>query len=110
MAHVLRTTHNFRHAKSGKRLLGPMSKDELENAMIKIIQADQLQTYKKELDAFHSDEKPKDGTMWLDKTNNVIRLSGRVMSDNLTFDEQFPILLSSKGELANDCKTGAGFC
>lgn len=45
-------------------------------------------------------EAPADGIIWFDSETGIPRLSVRVISENLTFDKQFPILLSPKGDLA----------
>lgn len=74
--------------------------DELDAAMIQLIQMDQSKTFAKEWKQYSKNECFTDGTIWLDPTHHILRLRGRVVSDNLTLDEQYPILLSRHGHLA----------
>lgn len=99
VAMFLRAINNFKGSKQ-HRIIGPLSSSELEKALLLMVRADQYQTFRSKVDAFNSTEVPVDGTMWLEPETKILRLSGRVRSDNLTFDEQFPMLLSPKGDLA----------
>lgn len=101
MAYILRAISRFK-AKSNREQVknhGSLTSDELEDATIALIRMDQNCSFKKELNEIENASQ-KDGTIWLDTNNQILRLSGRVLSDNLTFDEQHPILLSPKGDLA----------
>lgn len=98
MATILRSVNNFRSRK-GRRKIGPLSLDELHQATIKLVQIDQGLTFPKELNALLANEQCENATIWLDSRNKILRLSGRVQSDNLTFNEMYPILLSPKSEL-----------
>lgn len=100
MATILRSINNFRAAKNGSKMIGPLTNDELHKALIKLIQMDQKLSFAKELNALDANEQCENATMWLDSHNSILRLSGRVQSDNLTFNEMYPILLSSGGHLA----------
>lgn len=103
MAYILRAINCFKHKAEPKVLkhCGPLSNDELDQATIVLIKMDQALSFKKELnDILNAEVSSKDGTMWLDPTSGILRLRGRVLSDNLDFDEQYPILLSPKGHLA----------
>lgn len=100
MAYVLRAIFNFKQKSEKNYLNGPLSAEELTASTVKLIQMDQSQTFSKELKQFDSQTEPKDGTLWLEPNNQILRLSGRVQNDSLSFDEQFPILLSPKGDIA----------
>lgn len=99
MAYILRAINCFKHKAEPKMFkhCGPLSADELDKATIVLIKMDQAFSFKKELnDITNDDVSSKDGTMWLEETTGILRLRGRVLSDNLDFDEQYPILLSPK--------------
>lgn len=98
MAFVLRAVNNMRSREDRK--IGQLSTDELKHAMTHLIRIDQSHTYSKELNSYDVTEKTRNGSIWLDQTNKVLRLCGRVQSENLTFDEQYPIILSPKGSIA----------
>ena len=100
MAYILRAIHNFKQKSNKKYIIGPLTGEELQVSTIKLVQLDQRQTFHKELNSFETNEKPNNGSIWLDRSNKILRLLGRVQSDNLTFDEQYPIILSPKGKLA----------
>lgn len=101
MAYVLRAIDKFkfRGAESNASPSGSLSGNELDRATLMLIRIDQANTFTKELNEIENDTN-KNGTIWLEPTNNVLRLKGRVMTDNLTLDEQNPMILSPKGELA----------
>lgn len=99
MATVLRAIYNFRKGKKGPRKIGPLSSTELQQAKIKLIQMDQERTFLRELTALKNNEPCENASIWLDTQNNILRLSGRVQSDNLAFNEMYPIILSPKGDL-----------
>lgn len=99
VATVLRAINNFKGGKMN-RLIGPLTSGELEGALMTMIRVDQYQTFRKKVDDYNSNEVPTDGTMWLEPETKVLRLSGRITSENLSYDEQHPIILSPKGDLA----------
>lgn len=99
-AYVLRAVHNFRNRKTGNVKIGPLSADEISAATIKLIQMDQETTFHSELKMFLEGSHNIHGSLFFDRNLNILRLNGRVTSDNLTLDEQYPILISPKGELA----------
>lgn len=99
MATILRAITNFRKGKNGSRKIGPLSNDELQQAEIKMIQMDQELTFSKELTALKNNEPCKNASMWLDNQNKILRLSGRVQSENLAFNEMYPIILSPTSDL-----------
>lgn len=96
-ATVLRAINNF---KSKDKLTGPLSEKEMNQAMLTLVQIDQYQTFRKEIEACSLEETVSNGSIWFDPETKVLRLRGRVISENLSFDEQNPILLSPKGDLA----------
>lgn len=98
MATILRCVNNFRLPQSRKT--GPLKNDELYAATLKLVQMDQRLTFKKEFDALLANGQCENASIWLDGRNNILRLSGRVQSDNLAFNEMYPILLSSTSDLA----------
>lgn len=100
MATILRSINNFRNAKHGPKKIGPLTNEELHNATMKLIQLDQKLSFSKELNALLANEQCENASVWLDNKNKILRLSGRVQSDNLTFNEMYPILLSPNGDLA----------
>lgn len=95
MAYILRVINKMKKITSS----GPLTTGELELATTKLIKLDQAKTFHKEIYLQQTEEVPKNGKIMLDK-EGILRLNGRVISENLTTNEQFPILLSSKGSLA----------
>lgn len=96
---ILRAANNFK-AHDRKRT-GPISKNELKEATTFLVKLDQEDTFSREIGELRLRNSPRTiGTMWLDQESNVLRLYGRVQSENLTRDEQYPILLSQNGDLA----------
>lgn len=100
MATILRAMHNFKNKDNGERITGPLKREELRKAMLKLIQLDQQNTFHKELQLQQDEKIERNATIWYDKQSEILRLNGRVRSDNLSFDEQYPILLSPTGDLA----------
>lgn len=99
VATFLRAVHNFKIVNVDK-ITGPLSAQEMEQALMKLVQMDQGQTLNKEIQICLSSDDGSNGSMWFDRTNRVLRLSGRVISENLSPDEQNPMVLSPKGDLA----------
>lgn len=98
MATIMRAVHNFSHKKKNcEKLNTPLSREEINNALQNLIRMDQRNTFLKEINELGTGETNKNN--WLDE-KKILRLNGRVQSDNLTFDEQFPVLLSHNGDLA----------
>lgn len=112
MGYIQRACNNFRSlAKHQPPTIGPLSVSERRSALLKIIQMDQAQHMKPELHiamgAEKSKSQPEDGTKFYDQEAHVLRYFGRVKSDNLSYDEQYPILLSPKSRLTKLLLTDA---
>lgn len=84
--------------------IGPLTSEERKKALLTATNMDQSQNMPKELKNAPesiSDGMPiKDGTVFYDKKSRILRYFGRVRSDNLTYDEQYPIILPPRGSLA----------
>lgn len=100
MATILRAIHNICNRWVEEPKTGPFTIAELSRATNNLILMDQELSFRSEMNALASGDANNNGTMFLDPNTNILRLNGRVTSDNLTFEEQYPILLSPKGELA----------
>lgn len=104
MAQILRAVFNFKQiaylkSKKENRKIGPLSNKEMSEATFVLVHIDLKSTFQKEFKSL-SKQGATNGTVWFDEKKKVLRLNGRVLSENLTFDEQFSILLSPNGELA----------
>lgn len=106
MALIQRAVHNFK-AKTNpflKAVTGPISAEEKETAKLKLCQMDQKAFLSNEFRNLQNEDDNiqtnADKTIWFDNRTGLLRLFGRAISENLTFDEQFPIILSVKGKLA----------
>lgn len=103
MATVLRAIKNFR-AKAKKQPLttGLLTTSEKEEARQMLVRSDQQKEFCKEIEAALDDEhvSPKGSYQWFDKKTQLLRLCGRVQSENLEFDAQHPAFISPKGNLA----------
>lgn len=105
MSHVQRACANF-IALATKRptTIGPLTPEEREKALMNLVQIDQAQNMPKELQhAMETDSErgtTKNGTLIYDTRTGTLRYYGRVSSDNLGYDEKYPIMLAPKGQLA----------
>lgn len=99
-AYVLRAIYNFQQKAASKWKKGPLSSREITESVIKLVQMDQGNTFGKELRDLQGNKNPPNGTIWFDEKSKILRLYGRVQSPNLAFNEQFPMLLSPKGDLS----------
>lgn len=96
---VHRACFNFKNP--GERLTGTLSSGEREKSTNFLIQLDQKMAFKKEMEDAKERGRINIGTltvMW-DKETKLLRIDGRIKSENLTRDEQYPIVLSEKGNL-----------
>lgn len=103
-ATVFRAAYNFKSAieilqpkKSGK-----LEPDELLTAQKYLIRADQERSFPKETLSAQQRATELIGNLvvsW-DKEDKCLRINGRIKSQNLTRDEQFPIVLDKHGALA----------
>lgn len=99
---ILRAVSNFKARKNTeKKTVGPSSPEERDQSLQYLVKTDQAQTYSKELQQLTdtNPSKPKDRTLLLDP-RGILRYNGRVVSPNLTYNEQYPMLLSPHGYLA----------
>lgn len=98
IATVFRTIFNFKNYSA--RCAEPINPDEVEKAGIWLIHQDQKTTF---MDEYQNPEPKKGGphahlTFEKDEKLKILRILGRVVSSNLTFDEQKPIVLSHMGK------------
>lgn len=97
---IFRAVHNFRNYQNKKS--GPILIPEWERARKYLLRIEQSRTFQKEITAAKSKDREilsKLVVIW-DKHQELLRIDGRVRSDNVSRDEQFPIVLSKKGILA----------
>lgn len=103
VAYILRAASNFKR-KRDKYERGPLSDEELEEARLTIVRNHQAKYFKAELEELTNPDKRKrinhDLSMWYDTQTRTLRLLGRVITDNLTFNQKFPIIISHRGRLA----------
>lgn len=99
MAYIFRAVKNFKNLK--KKNVENLSLNEENEALDYFIRIDQQRSYPEEI------KKAKNGSriiykglvlIW-DQSNKFLRIDGRVVSKNLTKDEQFPILLDKEGAI-----------
>lgn len=104
VAYVLRAVANFKTKNNLNYIKTSLSIDELEVARLTIVRNHQMTHCKEQMERYAIDEvkvpEKCDQTVWYDRKTQVLRLFGRVITDNLTFDERFPIIISSSGPLA----------
>lgn len=111
VACIKRAFHNFKcrlHEKfpeyKNDPIVGPLSSSEKEQAKLFVSRMDQQTFLSKEWKLYQSRDsdacRNRDGNIWFDEKSQVLRLYGRVISPNLTYDERYPIYLSAKGTLA----------
>lgn len=99
-ATIFRACHNFKNLSN--KLTNNFSKHEVHIAENYLIRQDQGKTFPKEIAAARNNEKAllvKLVIIW-DNEDQILRIDGRVRSENLTKDEQFPIVLAKDGFLA----------
>lgn len=102
-ATIFRARENFKNPLTKKeRRVGSLSMTELRNAETFLIRQDQKMTYRKEIQLLKKSIKGTIGNLavFWDKTSQIIRIDGRIKGSFLSFNEQFPILLSKDGALA----------
>lgn len=99
-ATLFRACHNFKNPRSRK--IGNLSQEELEGARTYLIQLDQKTTFEKEITTTKENQigTVANLTVIWDKEMKLLRIDGRIRSQNLTKDEQFPIIISKQGYLA----------
>lgn len=107
LAWTQRAVHNFKAAIRRykiKKRTGPITPAEREEAKFTAARFDQerfLATELKQSKAESGKANPnKDQSIWYDPKSRLLRMFGRIISENFTFDERFPILLSQKGKMA----------
>lgn len=100
-ATLLRAIYNFKNPKT--KIHGILKPTELNEACKQLIKIDQHNTFVKEVKAIENNNIITHGTLVLiwDKENQCLRINGRIQSQNLTRDEQFPIVIAKEGKLAN---------
>lgn len=96
---LVRACHNLRHPRS--RQFENLTKYEKEKARNYLIQLDQENVFKREVRTLKETKTGTIGTLavlW-DPTSQLLRINRRIQSENLTRDEQFPIIIPTEGSL-----------
>lgn len=98
-ATLLRAAYNFKHSK--ERRNGILTQKELLGAQKLLIQIDQRNTFGREIKATEGNKLTTLGSLVLiwDNEDHILRINGRIQSQNLTRDEQFPIVIAKEGNL-----------
>lgn len=103
VAYTLRAAANFRR-KRNDYIKGSLSEEELEEARLTIARNHQSTHFKTELEELTDPENHKrlnrNLSLWYDPNTKTIRLLGRVITDNLSFNQRYPIVVSHQGTLA----------
>lgn len=103
VAYVFRAVANFKR-KRAEHIRGSLTEDELEEARLTIIRDHQAKFYKAELEESSNPGSTKkinrDQSYWYHGATRTLRLLGRVTTDNLTFNQKYPFIISHKGKLA----------
>lgn len=97
---IFRAVHNFKNFKDKR--FDSFDTSEYANARKFLLKMDQNRTFPEAIEAAKRNEKgilSKLVVQW-DQASELLRIDGRIRSENLTKDEQFPILLSKNGILA----------
>lgn len=99
-ATILRAVYNFKHYKEKRS--GMFSKEELETARNFIIKTDQERFLQREINEVKKGTSNSVGKLVVlyDTTHQFLRIDGRIRSDNVKRDEQFPIVLSKDSTIA----------
>lgn len=99
-ATVFKAAYKFQSLK--RRKIGTITEDFEKLAFQFLIQTDQQASFKKEIAAAKANNREVLATLVLvwDNEEKFLRIDGRVRSANLSRDEQFPILLDKRGDLA----------
>lgn len=98
---IFNATHKF--GKQRNKQLGTTATNTTTLAEQYLIRLDQASTFAKEIEAAkegHREQLARLVLIW-DTQENFLRVDGRIHSDNVTRDEQFPILLDKSGSLAS---------
>lgn len=85
-----------------EKLIGTLTNNELYEAENYLLKQDQEITYSREIQLLKKSTKGTIGNLsvlW-DEKLQLIRLDGRIHNEFLSYDEQYPILLSKDGKLA----------
>lgn len=106
--HVVAYTHraiaNFKTKDKTKYNHNALSDEELNQARIMIIRDHQHKYMDADLRRLATPlthaVPNQDHTRWLEPTTGVIRLKGRVTTENLSFDQRTPVIISNEGSLA----------
>lgn len=99
-AMIFRTVHNFKNPT--QKIIGNISEEEENQAINYLIREDQNIMFPAEIKAAKENNREVLANLALiwDPQFKFLRIDGRVQSENVTRDEQFPILLDKKGEIA----------
>lgn len=83
---------------------GSLSDTELEHARITIVQNHQRKHLSSEINCLTepggTNPPNRENTQWFDRTTGVLRLLGRVTTENMPFEQRAPVIISTGGKLA----------
>lgn len=105
-AYVMRFLHNIRTKQIDNRHTGPLSVDELDKSLLFLIKQAQMQSFPDEYHALTNKLELKSSrilsslNIFLDE-NNIIRVGGRLLNSDYTYDKKHPKLLCSKHHLTS---------
>lgn len=98
---IFRAIHNFKNP--SKRMSGTISAEEEIQAINYLVREDQKQSFPREIRAARENDRQLLANLVLlwDSEYKLLRIDGRIRSENVTRDEQYPILLDKGGALAS---------
>lgn len=104
IGYVIRAAHNFKQQSRRKYDISALTDEELEKARLMIVRDHQSKYYKNDIKILsrpNSLQKlNRDDSLWFDQNTKTLRFYGRVTTNNLTFDEKFPIIIAANSTLA----------
>lgn len=103
IAYVYRAAANFKQRNKANYNQSTLTDEELEAARLVIIRDHQRKYFAREIrecsDPSNQAKPKRDDTHWFDQNTNILRLYGRIATNNLTFEQRAPALISSSGSL-----------
>ncbi|KAL0860033.1 hypothetical protein ABMA27_010348 [Loxostege sticticalis] len=100
-AYMMRFIHNIRTKSSDERLHGPLSVEELDKSLMFLTRQAQIKSFPEEYNALLNNVSVKSNrnisslNIFLDD-NKIIRVGGRLVNSEFSYDKKHPILLCSK--------------
>ena len=101
MAYVLRFVHNLRR-NAEQREKGNLNSEELHNAMIKLIELSQAESFENDLAVLQGKKGTRSNIQNLNPfldDNKILRVGGRLDNSKYSYDKKHPVLLHSKHQL-----------